>query len=69
MRVSSYERDGHTDHHYYVIYNEYSGAYEYQRVGEPRPQNEVHQGMRDAKRQVSIGNIYETPELLESQNE
>lgn len=59
-----YKRDGHIDHHYYVIFNGFSGAFEYQRVGNPCPQNQVHQGMRDAARQECIGNIYENPELL-----
>lgn len=61
-----YYRDGHKDHVYSVIFNEFSAAFEFQRYGPPCTQYQVSQHLRDHAGQWGkiIGNIYENPDLL-----
>lgn len=61
-----YLRDGHTNHRYSVIFNEFSAAFDLQRHGEPCPQVQVRQTVKDHAgwRGTVIGNIYENPELI-----
>ncbi len=59
-----YHRYGHINHKYYVIYSEILAAFILQRVGNPCPQLQVHQTLRDVARYEIIGNIYENHELI-----
>jgi uncharacterized phage protein (TIGR01671 family) len=60
-----YNRDGHTDHIYEVIWYEENAAFRLRRHGNACPQLQVIQEMYDAARNEVIGNIYENPSLLQ----
>ena len=59
-----YHRDGHTDHRYYIIYDDINGRFGLQRIGPPCSQREVSQSIRDVAYYGIIGNIYKNPDLL-----
>lgn len=59
-----YHSDGHTDHHYEVVYSPENGRYLLQRHGNPCPQTGVAQSIRDVARYPMAGNVHENPELL-----
>lgn len=59
-----YHNDGHTDHHYEVVYSPENGRHLLKRHGNACPQNGVVQTLSDVARYPMAGNIHENPELL-----
>lgn len=59
-----YHSDGHTDHHYIVIWGDEMSDFRLRRVGNPCRQDQVYQHLRDVARYPMIGNVHENPELL-----
>lgn len=59
-----YEKDGHKDHTYEIVYSESAAIFYPKPHGVKCSQTEVVQTVRDMTQQEIIGNIYENPNLI-----